>query len=374
MDVGVEVGDVVPTAEAAHDVSVVAQAVTWATVDASSAQFAAVSAQVTTPATLTVGRVTLRLLATQVAPVCPQAVTAAGVAAAAMQLLSVVSHWLTLLIVLATCGGRTLWACVTAHDSRLLAHVVRALTVVASLTQVTAFVTQLAVPVTTVGRFTWRTDATHWASVAAQDASWEAVVAAFVHDRSALVQSATLAMALVTWAGRPLLAVAVHCVYCAGHTMTPKRGLLARHVLRCVAHCASVSPWADVLVLSVLSGEPGASTPAAQPATKDVPRNMSARIEEWFIEMIPLPLVEHGGRRERRDRCVIAPQARRVPVHPCESALALFSRRFVAPRVDGGSLDAANRQSTRDLRSPSSRAALISPWASIARSEQGRSS
>src|SRR5579863_7762027 len=74
---------------AAHEVSAVAHAVTPAAVVASSAQLAAVSAQVTTAATGRLGMVTPRLPATQVAPVWPQAVTAAGVVAAVMQLFSV---------------------------------------------------------------------------------------------------------------------------------------------------------------------------------------------------------------------------------------------------------------------------------------------
>src|SRR5271166_46967 len=71
---------------AVHEVSAVAHAVTSATLAASSAQLAAVSAQLTTAATGRVGMVTPRLPATQVAPVWPQAVTAAGVVAAVMQL------------------------------------------------------------------------------------------------------------------------------------------------------------------------------------------------------------------------------------------------------------------------------------------------
>jgi hypothetical protein len=90
-------------------------------------------------------------------------------------------------------------------------------------------------------------------------------------------------MALLTCAGRPLLAVATHCVYCNGQMRIPKRGLFFRHVSRCVAHCDVVSFSADV---PVSSGDPWPlSTEPAQPETR-VPTKRNATMELVFIGIL----------------------------------------------------------------------------------------
>jgi hypothetical protein len=74
------------------------------------------------------------------------------VVAAATQLLRAVSQALTAVMSWPTTVGRTVLACLTEHDSRLLAQVVRSAAVLAASMQSTDALTQLAVPVTTVGR------------------------------------------------------------------------------------------------------------------------------------------------------------------------------------------------------------------------------
>ena len=141
---------------------------------------------------------TPRLPATHVAPVCEHVVTAAGVAAAAMQLFRVVSQELTPPTTLPTAGGKTDWACMTAQDSSVFAQVARSLTTSAAWMHFTLLVTQVAVPVTIVGKCTWTTLATHWASVVAHAASWVGVVAELVHSRSELVHAAVSEIAELT--------------------------------------------------------------------------------------------------------------------------------------------------------------------------------
>jgi hypothetical protein len=51
-------------------------------------------------------------------------------------------------------------------------------------------------------------------------------------DVFARAQAAASAIALLTWAGRPLLAVAAHCVYCSGQVKNPKNGLFWKQVSR----------------------------------------------------------------------------------------------------------------------------------------------
>src|SRR5262249_40752685 len=153
--------------------------------------------------------------------------------------------------------------------SRLLAQVVRSAVVLAALMQSTEALTQFAVPVTTVGRWTWTIEATHSASVVAQAAVAVAVFAELGHSGESLVQGAASEVALFTWAGRPLLAVATHWVYWAGQTSNPKSGFAVKQELSCVWHCATVRAWAVTAVCSSEPCEPTGpgwgSTPAAQP-------------------------------------------------------------------------------------------------------------